>query len=97
MVISDLGRLTLDVGAVLTGGNAASGASAVSVSGSDAYLTLESGSEVRDCASGDGAAIVSDGGVVANNGATFAGNTGAENPNFAEVGGGTFEGAEIGA
>ena len=98
VLVSDLGRLTLDEGAVLTGGNAASGASAVHVVGSDAYLTLEAGSEISQCtASGDAAAIVSEGGVVANNGATFSGNAGGSNPNYLETAPGTFEGAEIAA
>lgn len=98
VLVSDLGRLTLDEGAVLTGGNAASGASAVYVVGASAYLTFEAGSEVSQCiAAGDAAAIVSEGGVIANNSATFSGNAGGANPNFLETADGTFEGTEIAA
>lgn len=97
-LVSDLGRLTLDDGVVLTAGNAVSGASAVSVVGSSAYLTLEAGSEISQCiASGDAAAIVSEGGVVANNGASFSDNEGGGNPNYLETAPGTFEGTEIAA
>lgn len=96
-LVSDLGRLTLDAGAALVGNASASGASAVQVVGSDAYLTLESGCEVSGNIAGDGAsaAVVSEGGNIVNNGATFSSNTGGDNANYLETAGGTFEGDEI--
>lgn len=96
-LVSDLGRLTLDDGACLTGNQSVSGASAVSVLGADAYLTLEAGCVIENCSSADGAAIVSDGGNIENNGAAFEGNTGGENPNYLESSAGTFAGDPIDA
>lgn len=98
VLVSDLGRVTLDAGAILKGGSASYGASAVYVLGPDAYLTLEAGSEISGCASfGDAAAVVNEGGVVTNNGATFSENIGGNNPNYLETVPGTFEGTEIAA
>lgn len=98
-LVSDLGRLTLGAGAVLTGNESAAGASAVQVVGADAYLTLESGCEISGNTAADGAsaAIVSEGGNIVNDGATFSGNTGGANANFLETAAGTFEGSEIAA
>lgn len=97
VLVSDLGRLTLGEGAVLTGNESATNASAVLVVGSDAYLTLEAGCEVTGCTAVDGAAVVSDGGNIENTGALFSGNAGGSNPNFLELSEGSFSGDDIAA
>ncbi|MEG0322689.1 MAG: hypothetical protein RR547_01450 [Raoultibacter sp.] len=104
IMISDLARVTFGSGLTLTNnvtdgsGYAENfGASAVSISGADAYVTIESGCTISSCV-GSGSAVSAlnnDGGNVINNGGTFTGNTSAsgENPNY--VGSGTYEGNEI--
>ncbi|MEA5020133.1 MAG: hypothetical protein VB027_07175 [Gordonibacter sp.] len=104
VMISNLARVTFDSGVEVTNnvtdgtGYAENfGASAVSVSGADAYLTLESGCTFSQCSASGAAvaALYNDGANVVNNGAVFSGNVSANggNPNYA--GTGTFEGAEI--
>ncbi|MEQ3361464.1 hypothetical protein [Raoultibacter massiliensis] len=103
VMISDLARVTFGSGLVLTG-NASDGsgyaenfgASAVSISGPDAYVTIESGCMISDC-TGSGlakAALYNDGANVANSGGSFSGNTSeTDTPNYA--GTGTYEGDPI--
>ena len=72
-------------------------ASAVSVSGSDAHLTLKEGCTISDCVGiGDVmVALYNDGATVENEGATFENNTAeqGDNPNYA--GAGKLEGEKI--
>lgn len=104
IMISDLARVTFGSGLTITG-NATDGtgyaadfaASAVSISGADAYLTLEQGCVISDCAATGAAlsAIYNFGGNVVNDGASLTGNTteAGENANYS--GTGSFEGAEL--
>ncbi|NTU88347.1 MAG: hypothetical protein HGA54_00330 [Actinobacteria bacterium] len=108
--VSDWARQTFGKGFTLVNcdsdgsgaSSAALAASAVSVSGVDAYLTLEAGSAINDCDASGAAlsAIVSSQGVITNNGATFSGNTSATaaNPNYTDFDGTSkYAGTEIGS
>jgi hypothetical protein len=77
LVVSNLAWLTLGSGAVLKNNNSNDRASAISVSGADAKLTIQKGCTIENC-SGAGSVIFNDGATIVDEGVVLQGNMAAE-------------------
>jgi hypothetical protein len=77
LAVSNLAWLTLGSGAVLKNNNSNDRASAISVSGADAKLTIQKGCTIENCG-GTGSVIFNDGATIVDEGVVLQGNTAVE-------------------